>query len=269
MTLSTIRNTLFISFTLSFGVLNAQNCNKLSAEEWTEVQSYASSIVPVVLYKLYPAPANDAERKVRLDSLKTRDYTAYVQLVNGIKSFIASTTPDQQTCFYSVAGNEAVLEWVGYIYRNDAPETQSLSPEFQKGWGILAEWNQGALNPFQDDEAYLLTLKGLVGYTFAKERSGGHLRLLAGPSMYYSGQDTQFLLTTRAEIRLKDLQAAPVSLGAIKFIAEGSNDINGLWVFGPGVGVELPSFGVQFLHLWHTDAVNNHLEIGISYRFIN
>ncbi|MBL6446612.1 hypothetical protein JMN32_09840 [Fulvivirga sp. 29W222] len=268
MTLTKIYVFLF-TFFLSLGTLHAQNCNKLSANEWTEVQSYANSIIPVVLYKLYPAPSDDTERQSRLDSLKTHDYTAYVQLTNGIRSFIESTTPDQQTCFYSVADNEIVLEWIGFIYRKNAPENKMLSPEFQKGWGILAEWNQGALNPFQDAEAYLLTLKGMAGYTFAKERSGGHLRLLVGPSMYYSGKDTQFLLTTRAEVRLKDIQAAPVSIGTIKFIAEGSTDIDGLWVFGPGVGVELPSFGVQLLHQWHTDAIKNHLEIGISYRFLN
>ena len=262
-------NLLLIVFLFSFVSLKAQNCNKLSPEEWTEVQGYASRIVPIVLYKLYPAPANDAERQVRLDSLKTNDYTAYVQLVNNITSFMAGTTSDQQTCFYSVANNNTVLEWIGFLRRQNAPENKSLSPEFQKGWGILTELNQGALNPFQNAEAYLLTLKGLVGYTFSKERSGGHLRMFAGPSMYYSNKDVQFLLTTRAEIRLKDIKAAPVSLGAIKFIAEGSTDIDGLWVFGPGMGVELPNFGVQLLHQWHTDAVKNHLEIGISYRFLN
>lgn len=269
MTCLNLKHFLLIILIAFSGALKAQTCSNLSAQEWTEVQNYATSIIPVVLYKLYPAPGNDTERKVRLDSLKIHDNEAYGQVINSVVSFITNTTPDQQTCFYSIANNQAVMEWIGFLRRQDAPKSKSLSPEFQKGWGILAELNQGALNPFQKGEAYLLTLKGLLGYTFAKERSGGHIRMLLGPSLYYSNRDVQFLLTSRAEIRLFDLKAPPVSLGTIKFIAEGSTDIDGLWVFGPGLGIELPNLGIQLLHQWHTDEVKNHLEVGISYRFLN
>lgn len=264
-----VNNFLLIILITCSGVLKAQTCSNLSTQEWTEVQGYAGSIIPIVLYKLYPAPGNDAERKVRLDSLRNHDYEAYEQVIGSVKSFIANATTEQQTCFYSISNNQVVMEWIGFLRRQDAPESKSLSPEFQKGWGILAELNQGALNPFQKGEAYLLTIRGLLGYTFAKERSGGHVRMFLGPSLYYSNRDVQFLLTSRAEIRLLDLKAPPVSLGAIKFIAEGSTDINGLWVFGPGLGVELPNLGIQVLHQWHTDEVKNHLEVGISYRFLN
>lgn len=249
--------------------LQAQNCTNISQKQWTEVQSYVNSLVPIIIYKLYPPPPFDNERLARLDSLKNHDYSSYVKLINGVNSFIKKTTEDQQTCFYAIANNNSVLEWIGFLYRQKAPKNKTLSPEFKRGFGILAELNQGALNPFQDNEAYLMTIKALPGYTFAKESSGGHIRLFLGPTMYYSGRDTQFLLTSRAEIRLKDIVADPVSLGTFKLIGEASTNIDGLWTFGPGAGIELPNFGIQLLHLWHNDEINNHMEIGISYRFLN
>ncbi|MCX2746034.1 hypothetical protein OO013_19295 [Mangrovivirga sp. M17] len=248
---------------------NAQDCQNLTPQQLNQIQNYAEAIVPIVLFKLHPAPNNDTERQEKLDSLKTYDYPAYVELINNIQGFIANTSQEQQVCFYKIADNTTVNAWISYIYRKDAPTNESLSPEFQKGIGILAEINQGVIDPFRSTEQYLLTVKGLLAYTFAKEQAGGRIRMMLGPSLYYSKQEVDVYLTSRMEVRIYDLKAEPVSLGTFKFLLEGSTDLDGLWIAGPGVGLEFPQFGVKLLHQWRTGTAINQLELGISYRFLN
>ncbi|WP_137089789.1 hypothetical protein [Mangrovivirga cuniculi] len=259
---------IFILLLLSNWV-KAQDCQNLTPQDLNQIQNYAEAIVPIVLFKLHPAPANDDERQERLDSLNFHDYTAYVELLNNVGAFINNTSQEQQVCFYKIADNTTVNSWISFIYRKNAPTSESLSPEFQKGIGILAEINQGVIDPFRSTEQYLLTVKGLLAYTFAKEKAGGRIRMLLGPSLYYSKQEVDVFLTTRAEVRIFDIKADPVSLGTVKFLLEGSTDLDGLWIAGPGIGLEFPQFGIQLLHQWRTGSASNQLELGISYRFLN
>lgn len=259
----------FLLQIFGYGNLQAQDCSDLTSQQRAEVQNYMNTIVPIILYKLHPQPHNDGERRALLDSLKSHDYTSYAILLKNINSFIEQTSQAQQTCFYSLANNYNVGDWIGFFYRSNAPANKSLSPEFKKGFGLLAEVNQGVIDPFQQGEQYLLTAKSLLAYTFSREHSGGRLRMLLGPSLSYSDQEVQFFLTSRAEIRVFDLKANPVSLGTIKLLLEGSTDLNGYWIGGPGAGFEFPNFGFQALYQWHTGAIDQQLELGISYRFLN
>lgn len=140
------------------------------------------------------------------------------------------------------------------------------SPEFAKGFGFHANAAMGSIDAFKTSERYVLTGGVLISYTFTPKGrvTGGHTRLMLGPSIFYSRQDISLMANPRIEFRLKDIGNEMTSLGCFKFIAQG-NIGRKMMLAGIGGSIELSRFAIDIT--LDNDFKNKdfYLKIGMMY----
>jgi hypothetical protein len=222
-----------------------------------------------------PIPPMDVNGKKQfLDSLKKNEpsnYNAIKNAMNGYHDFI-SKDASQKDCVQREIADPANLtddeaRWVGYFITSFF-SSGFRSPEFRKGFGILVHTGIGASSLFTNSEGFASLSGLLLSYTFTSkgQTTGGHVRALIGPGLYYSATKTYLLVHPRFEFRIKDLGSEVASIGCLKVIAQGGfqKDIQ---LAGLGIGIEISSFHVQVTenYLFNDSAL--FLQFGLGYSF--
>lgn len=178
-----------------------------------------------------------------------------------------TTTLSLVDCILKKITNEDVLDWLAYFNKIYTGASVFKSPEFEKGWAVYAELNQGATDMFKSEELHLLTIRTMCSYTVNNNKSNAiRYRLMLGPALYYSASEAFFYLCLRTEIRLWDLDAKKATIGNVKLIVHSNSNfktVDG----GLGIGIELNNFG---LHLFPFDYDFKNqmyfIQIGFFYR---
>ena len=196
------------------------------------------------------------------------NYEKVVKAARQLKD-LSSAEEDRFICFLNTLREETTFynfrEWVTY-FRGTLPSDDFLSPEFTKGWTLLTTLGQGAADLLRDSESYTASLRFQMGYTFARNESGGHLRGLLGVSAYYQGNGAQLFFNPRLEIRLKDIEASLASIGTIKLITDVNVKKN-CFIGGIGPGVELGPLHVDVLGAYQTG--EKHWSFQMSFGYIH
>jgi hypothetical protein len=224
-----------------------------------------------------PTPPMDVNGKKQfLDSLKKNEpskYDAIRKAMNEYHDFI-NKDESQKDCVQTQIGDPANLSddesrWVGYFITSFF-SSGFRSPEFRKGFGILIHTGIGASSLFTSSERFASLSGLLLSYTFTPkgQNTGGHIRILLGPGLYYSATKTYLLVHPRIEFRIKDLGSELASIGCLKLVAQGGfqKDIQ---LAGLGMGIEISSFHVQVTenYLFNDSALVLQFGLGYSFAF--
>lgn len=225
---------------------------------------------------IYPAnqPVDLDRKKQFLDSLKKAQPPKYNAIRQAAEQFNEWGSKDvsRRACLGREIGSTTTLtadqrKWVNYFV-TDLFSSGFLSPEFRKGFGILVHTGIGASSLFTNSERFASLSGLLLSYTFTPkgQTTGGHIRVLLGPGLYYSATKTYLLIHPRLEYRIKDLGSELASIGCLKLIAQGGfqKDIQ---LAGLGIGAEISRFHLQLTenYLFNDQALV--LQIGLGYSF--
>jgi len=219
-------------------------------------------------------PTSPKEKQRFLDSLKTAQPSKYNAIKEAAKQIIDWESEDvkRRACMVRLGSDPNIVteeqsKWGDYFM---AAFTTSgfRSPEFRKGFGILIHTGIGASSLFTSSERFASLSGLLLSYTFTPngQNTGGHIRALIGPGLYYSATKTYLLIHPRFEFRIKDLGSDLASIGCIKLIAQGGfqKDIQ---LVGLGIGVEISNFHVQLTENYLFNESALVLQFGIGYSF--
>ena len=226
------------------------------------------------LASFIPDPGNDKERDQYLETLRHRNPLGYQLIERLSKEANLQMQRDSLwlSCFQQEFLNvnpssedENIIRWSAHLFKRFS-KLELVSPEFEKGFGIHLDVNQGAADLGQDSEAYSFAARILMAYTFSKDTSGGRLRILGGVSTYYFDSRFSWFVNPRLEYRIIDIGNELTSLGSIKAIADAN--FGKTWIAGVGVGLELHDFGIQVLYERQGEIKSSHLLVGIFYRFL-
>jgi len=176
------------------------------------------------------------------------------------------------SCFSSlfnttnVLGTESdILNWKGYL-REQSTKGNFNSPEFHKGGGVHFDINQGVADVGKTSESYSFAARVLLSFTLPKKgkESGGHWRIMIGPSYYHTNVNSMILLNPRIEYRLLDIGNDLTSVGNLKLIAD--TNFGERSIVGGGIGLELYHFGAQILFQGQNEDKSSHILMGLFYR---
>ena len=219
-------------------------------------------------------PGNDMQRDQYLASLRQSHPKAY-NLVERL-SKEANVNMQQDSlwlqCFQQEFLNvnptdkdENIIRWSAHLFKRFIA-FDFISPEFETGFGIHVDANQGAADLGKKSEAYSFAARVLMAYTFSKERSGGRFRILGGVSTYYFDNKFSWFANPRLEYRIRDISNDLTTFGNWKAIVDAN--FGKTWIAGAGIGLELHHFGVQLLYQRQGDVKDSHLLVGVFYRFL-
>jgi len=219
-------------------------------------------------------PTSKNEKKQFLDSLKTAQPSNYNAIKEAAKQIVdwQSVNVNRRKCMVLLESDDNVItkeqsDWKGYFMA--AFITSGFqSPEFRKGFGILIHSGIGASSLFTSSERFASLSGLLLSYTFTPkgQNSGGHIRAMIGPGLYYSATKTYLLIHPRFEFRIKDLGSDLAGIGCLKLIAQGGfqKDIQ---LAGLGFGAEVSNFHLQLTENYLFNESALVLQFGIGYSF--
>jgi hypothetical protein len=218
-------------------------------------------------------PGNDTERDEYLESLRQNNLKAF----NLVKSLSIEAIVNMQQdslwlqCFQQEFLNvsptekdENIIRWSAHLFKRFVA-FDFISPEFEPGFGIHIDANQGAADLGQQSEAYSFAARILMAYTFTTERTGGRFRILGGVSTYYFDSKFSWFVNPRLEYRVRDIGNDLTTFGNWKAIVDAN--FGKTWIAGAGIGLELHSFGAQLIYQRQGDIKDSHLLVGVFYRF--
>lgn len=212
---------------------------------------------------------DDQLRQQLLDSISRVNAAGYKKLLQQVSTIHDWSVEDNSRldCMLEKmpADNIDPTYWLSYLLGTQYASTFK-SPEFVKGPGIFFHLNQGALNLFAQQEGYALTGGALLSYTFTKkgEDAGGRLRVMIGPSIFYSGQTVNLLVNPRLEWRLLDIGGELTSIGCVKLITEANLNDN-LQIAGIGLGADISKFALQLSGGYEFSNKDYLILLGIGY----
>lgn len=210
---------------------------------------------------------------VILQRLKHDFPSNYEKVMNASRELrnLNSNEEDLFICFLNTLPDDydyyGFREWVTH-FRGLLMSDDFLSPEFAKGWTFYSGLGQGAADLLRSDESYSVSLRALFGYTFAREESGGHIRLLMGLSSYYQDNNLDLFLNPRAEVRLSDIAVSLTSIGTKKLIVEG-NVNKDVFIGGAGFGVEIGPVNIDLLGEYQTGYKHWSFQFSVGYIHTN
>jgi hypothetical protein len=184
-----------------------------------------------------------------IESLKVNKPKNYDQIVKTVKNIHAWIPHDDSraVCLRHAYDGLTMdqLKWVGY-FLTSLYSSSFHSPEFAKGFGLHFHTGLGVKSLFSSTEQFVSTNGILLSYTFTPkgEVTGGHLRLLIGPSIYYSQTKAYVMINPRVEFRISDLGNELTNIGCIKLIAQGSFQTK-VQLAGLGLAAEISRFNVE------------------------
>jgi len=151
--------------------------------------------------------------------------------------------------------------------RKKTSTTESLS-SFRKGFGILVHTGIGASSLFTSSERFASLSGLLLSYTFTPkgQNTGGYVRAMIGPGLYYSATKTYVLVHPRFELRIKDLGSDLASIGCLKLIVQGGFQKN-IQLGGLGIGAEISRFHLQLTENYLFNESALVLQFGLGYSF--
>jgi len=224
---------------------------------------------------VYPSgqPVDDERKKQFIDSLKNNEPARYNTIRQAAKQFDewGSINVSRRDCLTSQFENLSPdqRKWVSYFI-TALFSSGFRSPEFRKGFGILVHTGIGASSLFTSSERFASLSGLLLSYTFTPkgQNTGGHVRVMIGPGLYYSATKTYLLVHPRFEFRIKDLGSDLASIGCLKLIAQGGfqKDIQ---LGGLGIGAEISRFHLQLTenYLFNESALVSQFGLGYSFAF--
>ena len=224
---------------------------------------------------VYPSgqPVDDERKKQFIDSLKNNEPTRYNAIRQAAKQFDewGSIEVSRRDCLTSQFENLSAdqRKWVSYFI-TALFSSGFRSPEFRKGFGILVHTGIGASSLFTSSERFASLSGLLLSYTFTPkgQNTGGYVRAMIGPGLYYSATKTYLLVHPRFEFRIKDLGSDLASIGCLKLIVQGGfqKDIQ---LGGLGIGAEISRFHLQLTenYLFNESALVLQFGLGYSLAF--
>jgi len=223
---------------------------------------------------VYPSgqPVDDERKKQFIDSLKNNEPARYNAIRQAAKQFDewGSIDVSRRDCLTSQFQNLSAdqRKWVSYFI-TALFSSGFRSPEFRKGFGILVHTGIGASSLFTSSERFASLSGVLLSYTFTPkgQNTGGHVRVMIGPGLYYSATKTYLLVHPRFEFRIKDLGSDLASIGCLKLIAQGGfqKDIQ---LGGLGIGAEISRFHLQLTENYLFNESALVLQFGLGYSFV-
>jgi len=222
---------------------------------------------------VYPSgqPVDDERKKQFIDSLKNNEPARYNTIRQAAKQFDewGSINVSRRDCLTSQFENLSPdqRKWVSYFI-TALFSSGFRSPEFRKGFGILVHTGIGATSLFTSSERFASLSGLLLSYTFTPkgQNTGGYVRAMIGPGLYYSATKTYLLVHPRFEFRIKDLGSDLASIGCLKLIAQGGfqKDIQ---LGGLGIGAEISRFHLQLTENYLFNESALVLQFGLVYSF--
>jgi len=222
---------------------------------------------------VYPSgqPVDDERKKQFIDSLKNNEPARYNTIRQAAKQFDewGSINVSRRDCLTSQFENLSPdqRKWVSYFI-TALFSSGFRSPEFRKGFGILVHTGIGASSLFTSSERFASLSGLLLSYTFTPkgQNTGGYVRAMIGPGLYYSATKTYLLVHPRFEFRIKDLGSDLASIGCLKLIAQGGfqKDIQ---LGGLGIGAEISRFHLQLTENYLFNESALVLQFGLGYSF--
>ena len=224
---------------------------------------------------VYPSgqPVDDERKKQFIDSLKNNESARYNTIRQAAHQFDewGSINVSRRDCLTSQFENLSPdqRKWVSYFI-TALFSSGFRSPEFRKGFGILVHTGIGASSLFTSSERFASLSGLLLSYTFTPkgQNTGGYVRAMIGPGLYYSATKTYLLVHPRFEFRIKDLGSDLASIGCLKLIVQGGfqKDIQ---LGGLGIGAEISRFHLQLTenYLFNESALVLQFGLGYSLAF--
>jgi hypothetical protein len=219
-------------------------------------------------------PGIDAQRDRYLESLRKNNPKAYNLVERLSKEANVNMQQDSlwlqcfQQEFLNVSPTEEdenIIRWSAHLFKRFVA-FDFVSPEFETGFGIHVDVNQGAADLGQKSEAYSFAARVLLAYTFSKELTGGRFRILGGVSTYYFDNKFSWFANPRLEYRIRDIGNDLTTFGNWKAIVDAN--FGKTWIAGVGIGLELHNFGAQLIYQRQGDIKDSHLLVGVFYRFL-
>ena len=253
--------------------LQAQNCCDDPACH-DKAKQFAADIGRAVDFLgPYPPdqPVDFKGKKHFLDSLKVYKPAKYVAIKLAAKHINDWSSKDvsRRVCLsreYQTLSEDQQF-WANYFI-TDLYSSRFRSPEFRKGAGLLLHSGIGASSPFKSTELFASLTGLLLSYTFTPkgQTTGGRIRVLLGPGLYYSATNIYWLVHPRVEFRLVDLGNELTNIGCLKLIAQGGfqKDIQ---LAGLGVAAEISRFHIQLTGNYIFDPSAFVLQTGLGYSF--
>jgi hypothetical protein len=223
---------------------------------------------------VYPSgqPVDDERKKQFIDSLKNNEPARYNAIRQAAKQFDewGSIDVSRRDCLTSQFENLSPdqRKWVSYFI-TALFSSGFRSPEFRKGFGILVHSGIGASSLFTNSERFASLSGLLLSYTFTPkgQNTGGHVRVMIGPGLYYSATKTYLLVHPRFEFRIKDLGSDLASIGCLKLIVQGGFQKN-IQLGGLGIGAEISRFHLQLTENYLFNESALVLQFGLGYSFV-
>ena len=222
---------------------------------------------------VYPSgqPVDDERKKQFIDSLKNNEPARYNAIRQAAKQFDewGSINVSRRDCLTSQFENLSPdqRKWVSYFI-TALFSSGFRSPEFRKGFGILVHTGIGASSLFTSSERFASLSGLLLSYTFTPkgQNTGGYVRAMIGPGLYYSATKTYLLVHPRFEFRIKDLGSDLASIGCLKLIVQGGfqKDIQ---LGGLGIGAEISRFHLELTENYLFNESALVLQFGLGYSF--
>ena len=222
---------------------------------------------------VYPSgqPVDDERKKQFIDSLKNNEPARYNTIRQAAHQFDewGSINVSRRDCLTSQFENLSPdqRKWVSYFI-TALFSSGFRSPEFRKGFGILVHTGIGASSLFTSSERFASLSGLLLSYTFTPkgQNTGGYVRAMIGPGLYYSATKTYLLVHPRFEFRIKDLGSDLASIGCVKLIAQGGFQKH-IQLVGLGIGAEISRFHLQLTENYLFNESALVLQFGLGYSF--
>jgi hypothetical protein len=223
----------------------------------------------------YPAdqPVSFVGKKKFLDSLKRckpSNYNAIKKAAKQINDWDNDKDVSRNICLSVEYGKlrEDQTQWIIY-FLEAFYASRSSSPEFHKGLGVLLHSGIGPISLFKNTERFASLSGLLLSYTFAPKgkTTGGHVRVLIGPGLYYSATKNYLLVHPRFEFRIKDLGNELTNFGCLKVIAHGGFQKE-IQLVGLGLAAEISRFNIQVTENHEFKQSVFLLQIGLGYSFL-
>ncbi len=234
---------------------HTQNCCDVPACR-EKMEAFAEHITELV-FLLGNFDAGSAD--IRLKELKQNRPPAYKDFIETSSDIIAVIEDERQgQCFKDKLPEDErdnIYDWLIFM-KDKVMKPKFPSAEYCRGFRRRVEIGQGSSDFIRKQMAYLGSLRGYLGYTFGpKDGCGGRFRLMAGPAYFLRDKDSYLALSSRAAVRLGDINPVPFAIGNLCLFGEYNTNFDGFDYAGLGLEIELGVIGLNL-------AVNHNVETG-------
>jgi hypothetical protein len=231
-----------------------------------KAKEYAERVTSLVTFLGKCTPESNQNFKSINDSILNEFSRFYPERYNEFKSLVkaisvefidAQGDEERPTCFHDqlpIETGDNTMAWINYI-RDVKPVFPST--EFCRGFKKRVEISQGAAFLSKKTTAYLGVARFFVVYTLpGKEKCGGRVRLMVGPSYFRHSAASYLTLSSRIGVRIGDIKSNIFSLGNFNFFGGYSTAFGDFNYAETGLEVELGWLGFNLSTVYQTSDHN-------------